>query len=476
MYLAYDYTTIRLRSHLHVSVTVSTAIAMAAAALFNPWVAGAIVGFSNALNGYKFGSQANQDKSQSELFVLWLFNIAFGVLQVWGGGIVYTLVADLLSIGILGNISAFILGGFVCNQIGFWGIIVMVYLANQATLRDAWITMRSSLLVDISTNVIGGIMIWGGVIQAGILGALFFSLPLMAAVYTYHTTTHKTDQYISKLEEQFEERTRHYQNTLEAQKQLMRVQEEFLANMSHELRTPLTGIIGFGDLLGKELHSLREEISNPDALERIELMMEDNHTLLEEGRRLKLLINDLLSMAQIESGKLEMKFEVRSPRRLGEIALRTARGYLVEKKKVGKILLHMQVDDELPFINVDPQRIDQILDNLLSNAIKFTEQGEVALRIYHEGGNVHFSVSDTGVGIDEEDIPRLFLKFERVQSRMPNVSGTGLGLSIAQQLAKAHGGDIVVKSVVNAGSTFTLRLPVYEELEEANHHFLSVPA
>ena len=223
-----------------------------------------------------------------------------------------------------------------------------------------------------------------------------------------------------------------------------RAKSEFVSRMSHELRTPMNAIIGFAGLLKDEplTHSQRNYV---------ELIASSGDHLLD-------LINAVLDHAKIESGKLALEaipFDLR--------ALIDAVASMVNQQASAKGLVFetVLVGDLPPRIVGDPTRLRQILINLLANAVKFTERGTVTLRVGAEQGMLHFSVRDTGVGMDEAARSRLFQAFSQAdESVARKFGGTGLGLLIARDLLHAMGGAIDVESVPGAGTCFRGRLPL----------------
>jgi signal transduction histidine kinase/DNA-binding response OmpR family regulator/CHASE3 domain sensor protein len=223
---------------------------------------------------------------------------------------------------------------------------------------------------------------------------------------------------------------------------------EFLANMSHELRTPLNSSLILARLLADNkdgnLTSEQEKFAQ---------------TIFAAGNDLLALINDILDLAKIEAGKVELTTEPVPLRHLVETLTRGVQPLAEEKGLRFGSTIEPGVPDR---IDTDPQRLGQVLKNLLSNAVKFTERGEVALRVSRSvDGGVAFAIHDTGIGIPEDQQEVIFEAFRQADgSTHRKYGGTGLGLSISRDLARLLGGDIAVQSVPGRGSVFTLTVPV----------------
>ncbi|HET8576318.1 MAG TPA: ATP-binding protein, partial [Methylomirabilota bacterium] len=226
-----------------------------------------------------------------------------------------------------------------------------------------------------------------------------------------------------------------------------RHKSEFLANMSHELRTPLNAIIGFSEVLLQrmfgELNAKQDEY------------LQD---VLSSGKHLLSLISDILDLSKIEAGRMELEltaFEL-------PMALDNAMTLVRERANRHGIALSLELDPRLGRFVGDERKLKQVLLNLLSNAVKFTpEGGKVVLRAVPADGTVEISVSDTGIGIAEEDQDEIFEEFRQVGGDYARKrEGTGLGLTLARKFVQLHGGRLWVKSEVGKGSTFTFSLPV----------------
>jgi signal transduction histidine kinase/CheY-like chemotaxis protein len=243
--------------------------------------------------------------------------------------------------------------------------------------------------------------------------------------------------------------------TAERLAEVDRLKSQFLANMSHELRTPLNSIIGFSRVILKG-------IDGP----LTDLQTQDLTSINNAGQHLLGLINDILDMARIEAGKMELVLDEMDLRDTLRSVLSTAVALVKDKN----VELREDIDPHLPTVRADAMRVRQVLLNLLSNAAKFTDHGYITLRArpveavgLHSGRLepfVEISVTDSGPGIAPEDMARLFEPFSQVDaSATRKVGGTGLGLSICRQLIELHNGRIWVESEVGRGSTFLFILP-----------------
>jgi GAF domain-containing protein len=221
---------------------------------------------------------------------------------------------------------------------------------------------------------------------------------------------------------------------------------EFLANMSHELRTPMNAILGFSEVLADGMFG---EINDKQA--------EYLRDILESGRHLLSLINDILDLSKIEAGRMELEpadFDLPS-------AIDNALTLVRERAGRRGITLGREIDKGVGMIRGDERKVKQIVLNLLSNAIKFTpEGGRIEVRATVQDGLAEVSVTDTGVGIAPEDQQTVFEEFRQVGTADKKVEGTGLGLALSRKFVELHGGRIWVKSEVGEGSTFTFTLPI----------------
>jgi signal transduction histidine kinase/DNA-binding response OmpR family regulator len=247
------------------------------------------------------------------------------------------------------------------------------------------------------------------------------------------------------------------QQAVKEMREIDHMKTQFLANMSHELRTPLNSIIGFSRVILKG-------IDGPVT----DLQQQDLAAIYNSGQHLLGLINDVLDVAKIEAGKMELSFDEINVADIITSVMSTASGLVKDKP----IRLERQIDPNLPVVRADPIRLRQVLLNLLSNAAKFTDEGQITVNAYVQTGpggqpEILVSVADTGPGIAPEDQVKLFQAFSQVDdSPTRKTGGTGLGLSISQQLIQLHGGRIGVHSELGQGSTFYFTLPIYRAKDE----------
>jgi signal transduction histidine kinase len=228
--------------------------------------------------------------------------------------------------------------------------------------------------------------------------------------------------------------------------ELDRLKDEFVLTASHELRSPLTSVQGFAELLMLERESL-----TPRQAETVEV-------ILDNCRHLVRLLNDLLDLARSDAGRLSIRPQPTEVAPLVEDVVRTMRA----QTEAGGQALSEQIEPGLPPIDVEPDRIRQILVNLLTNAHEYSPEGaSIGVTARAAGAEVEIAVSDNGPGIPEEQLEHVFERFTRGDAGLTQrVGGTGLGLAISKSLADLHGGSLDAESTVGQGSTFRLRLPV----------------
>ncbi len=251
----------------------------------------------------------------------------------------------------------------------------------------------------------------------------------------------------ANLEEKVAERTRELANANRMLDEASRHKSAFLASMSHELRTPLNAIIGFSEVLLDPSLTVSDD-------ERSQFMTD----VWASGKHLLSLINEVLDLAKVESGTMELQFEPAFLQDVFESVQHTMRA-LAGKKSID---LRVENDESLEQISMDGARVKQVLLNLVGNAIKFTpDGGRVWVKAQRETGRVRVEVGDSGPGIAAAEQERIFQEFQQVESSAKGKpEGTGLGLALAKKFVEMHGGEIWVESEVGRGSRFFFTLPM----------------
>ena len=221
---------------------------------------------------------------------------------------------------------------------------------------------------------------------------------------------------------------------------------QFLANVSHELRTPLNSIIGFTRLVLRKTEGQIEKLQNDNL-----------HKVLISSEHLLNLINGLLDLAKIESGKMEAYAETFKLDEVVRVATTTVEPML----KDGRVKLVTEIAPDIPPLKTDRDKLKQSVLNLLSNAVKFTEKGEIKVAAWRDNGSLKLTVSDTGIGMKKEALALIFEEFRQADmSSTRRYGGTGLGLAIVRRFINLMGGDIAVESELGKGSKFTITIPM----------------
>ncbi len=255
-----------------------------------------------------------------------------------------------------------------------------------------------------------------------------------------------------ELESKIQDRTKQLASALEDVRNISKMKSDFISAVSHELRTPLTSIKGYASLL------MTGKIGtvSPEVKDRIAKINKHSDSLVK-------MINDLLDISRIESGRVEMHF---TP--INIVALiENVRDLLTPQMKEKNIQFISQVVPNLPSLMVDKSQFERVFINLVGNAIKFTptDIGKITVSANQEKDAIIFSVSDNGIGIKDNDLNKLFDEFYRVENEInQQVKGTGLGLSLARKIVEAHQGKIWVNSKVGEGTTFSFSIPIERPL------------
>jgi signal transduction histidine kinase len=261
------------------------------------------------------------------------------------------------------------------------------------------------------------------------------------------------DRYSKTLEEKVRRRTRELelsnQELRVIQNELMEanmVKSEFMSMASHELRTPLTTLLGYSELL------LTRSLAESEKKEFLGFINEDSIHLSK-------IVDDLLDISRIES-QTDFGF-VKKPVQLADVLEKNIR--FCSRGETGHRIIP-QIEDALPLVNADGAKIGQVVINLLDNATKYSSGGDIVCRAFLRDNMVWITVQDQGIGISQQDLPRIFDKFHRVERKeTEHVSGTGLGLSIAKYIVESHNGNIDLESELDKGTTIGFGLPIFKE-------------
>ncbi|MGK7938672.1 MAG: ATP-binding protein [Crocosphaera sp.] len=312
-----------------------------------------------------------------------------------------------------------------------WGLLI----AHQCFKKRQWLESEKAFIGQIGQH----------------LAVAIYQAQLYAQVQEQKNT----------FEQRVIERTQELRDTLVASQAANHSKNEFLGNMSHELRTPLTCIIG---LSGTLLHWSEESSSLP--LEKRQRYLQ---TIQNSGKSLLDMINEILEYSKLQSGKYVLAVREFSLTKIAQSVIQKL-DKQAEERRIN-LQLDRQINAEEDSFFADPERVQQILYHLLNNALKFTpEEGIVTLRLWRETNQVIWQVEDTGIGIKKAQIPLLFQSFQQLEnSRRRIYGGTGLGLALTKQLVELHGGTIEVESVLDKGSSFTVRIPNQPQSKLSNN-------
>ncbi|MBD1848216.1 hypothetical protein H6F89_33665 [Cyanobacteria bacterium FACHB-63] len=334
-----------------------------------------------------------------------------------------------------------------CRQVigsaGLMGTAIsgMHYTAMIAThIRAASVTIPQ--IQPISSRVLAIVI---GVAALLILTGALFSSYFGRQLSAERARVEALQLSEARLEELVQQRTQELEREKLASEAANQAKTAFLNNTSHELRTPLTAILGFSSVLLEQIYGAL----NSRQLEYVQ-------QISSAGDQLLSLINDLLDLAKIESGREEFEVDAVSV----EAVCQTCIATLKKQAEQQGLQLSCSIEPEITTCTANERRLSQILLNLLSNAIKFTEAGSVTLEVRQVEDWLEFEVCDTGIGIAPADQAKLFQPFQQLdQDLSRKYQGTGLGLALSQKLAQLQGGNITVNSSIGQGSCFTLHLP-----------------
>ena len=273
------------------------------------------------------------------------------------------------------------------------------------------------------------------------------------------------EMFNAELERIVMERTKELKDANERLRELDHMKSDFLSTVSHELRTPLTSVLGFAKISKKKLeevvfpNSFTDDEGLSKKLDKTKRQVSENlGIIVSEGVRLTELINDVLDLAKLESGRVDWKMKPMSVVTLMDRALNSTASLFTDRPSVN---IETNIEEGLPRIDGDEDKLLQVMINLLSNASKFTDEGAIKCQAITNGGYIRVSVEDSGRGIENSDLEKIFDKFSQSGDTLTDKpKGTGLGLSICRQIIERHGGKIWAESEIGKGATFIFIIPV----------------
>ena len=428
----------------NMSISVGGAISFAAVGLYSPLVGGMIAGLSE-LGIWLINSRSKKFVWKDELERVGA-NSGLQAISILVAGYAYVGTTILLNGDtFLGRTVPWFIGGIVGDQVNFWLLAVILYLASGVTPVQMWNINHWAIPMNILVLSLGGGLIYLAVTQFGILGLAIFILPIILSAYTFRLTVNNTEKQMAQLEEMVTLRTKELE---EANEELTALHEEknaFLAVLTHDMRTPLTSIKGYSSILRDR------ELAREQQVKIATVILNSQETLLD-------IVNNILDLEKMNSGNAPVLLEVTS----FDLALVTKTAAESLQAPAFEKSISLTFDD-VPspiMVQADLSKIQRVLLNLISNAVKYTpEGGDVCVTTTVNGRYAYVEIKDTGYGIPEDELPHIFDRYSRVKGHQHLAIGTGLGLAIVQSLVEAHDGEISVTSKVDEGSTFTVKLP-----------------
>jgi signal transduction histidine kinase len=374
------------------------------------------------------------------------FNTGMVVITLFIAGLVYLAAGSWFGGNFWGQILPWLLAAIVANQVNLWLLIGIVSLANNKPVKELWGAHNWTILIDILITAVGGGLLSLAIVRFDWLGIVIFFLPIAMSSYAFRLYVTKTRAEMDKLEDIVNQRTRELRQALASLQQEQKYQDYYVATLTHELRSPLSGIIGHADLLRRGyLGDLP-----PEARESAE-------SIFTTGDHMLCIVNDILEIARLKTGTLELKLEEVDITAVCREVLAIVEPMAGQKPGLE---LRAEMKPRLRPVLGDATRLRQVLLNLVTNAIKFTQAGCVILTVAPgKGASVVIRVQDTGPGIAPEYQEKIFEPFVQVPGQEQALPGTGLGLAITRQIVAMHRGTISVTSEVGRGSLFAVTLP-----------------
>ncbi|MDM8535610.1 PAS domain-containing sensor histidine kinase [Desulfobacterales bacterium HSG17] len=336
---------------------------------------------------------------------------------------------------------------------------VKIEMLMPERFRDSHVIHRNRFVEERNLRIVSTLQEQLGLTKSGLEFHVEVNLSLIETeqeTLIYSAIRDITDRKLA--EDRLAEANRHL-------RELDRMKSMFLSSVSHELRTPLTSILGFAKLIQRNFIKWFIPLLESDAklAAKSKKIVQNLDVIRQEGERLTRLINDVLDLSKIESGRTEWRNSVFPVTEAVQQAVRSASGQFADKPSIS---LHVFADIK-PQVHADQDRIVQVLINLLNNAAKFTHEGSVTVKVAEDGNDsVRIDVSDTGDGIPADEVEKVFDQFHQVTQEdtlHKKPKGTGLGLAICKQIVDHYKGRIWAESELGQGSTFSVVLPILPE-------------
>jgi signal transduction histidine kinase len=441
---AHTTTTILVGGRINISV--GSAISFAAVGLFDP-VAGAMVATLAEVGIWLINVYSGQRIWRSELERLGA-NAGMQAVSILLGGGAYALFVNWLGAGtVLGLIVPWLIGALVSDQVNFWLLAMIIYMAHGIHPMEMWRDTRWAVPMNVTVMALGGGLIYSAVSLFGLLGLAIFILPIILSAYSFRITVNNAKKQMDNLEDLVALRTQALAEANDELSRLNKEKDQFLAVLTHDMRTPLTSIKGYSSIMRDR------ELSRQQQVQIANVILRSQETLLE-------IVNNILDLERVASGTgLELELSEFDLALLTKTTAETIQAQAIEKQ----IELQFNPVPTPVMITADEKKIERVLTNLISNAIKYTPKGGlVCVNVSANGRFALVEIKDTGYGIPEDELPYIFDRYSRVKGHQNLAIGTGLGLAIVKNLVEAHLGFISVDSEVDVGSTFTVRLPLIQ--------------
>jgi signal transduction histidine kinase len=425
-------------------VSVSTAVSFAVVPLYGP-VAAALVAAVAEIGLWVISIRVDKPPWQQAVERLGV-NVGMNTTAIFLAGMTYQLTAGWLGTDTFaGLIVPWIAGALVGDQVNLWLLSVIIYLAHGVKPISVWLDNRWAVPINVTVMSVGGGILSLAVREFDLLAVLIFFLPILLSAYSFRLAVNKTKEQMTQLEEMVELRTADLAKANQELESVNKDKDAFLAVLTHDMRTPLTSIKGYASVL-------RDRDVTPEQQQHIaKIILRSQDTLLE-------IVNNILEIEKLQSGTPVLLEQTSF-----DLALLTAgAAELLEAQAQDKDITFEYERVPTPImIDADLKKIERAVTNLISNAVKYTPRGgSVKVETGINGRYAQVSISDTGYGIPAEELPYIFDRYSRVKGHQNLAVGTGLGLAIVKSLIEAHKGEILVESEVDAGSTFTLKLPL----------------